>query len=131
MDNFQGNTNNQPRGKNALDIEHQNILEEDERRIDIRICTIYGVNVEEAGEIHINYHLHRIFTLLKTRATKHGMTESIYVERIHDLNLHHFAMQVSKGRLNENAAVDILYKGLTSLEMGRNYLDDRYNTFYG
>jgi hypothetical protein len=131
MDNFQTNTNTQPKGKIALDIEHRNILEEDERRIDMRICTIYGVNVDEASEIHTNYHLHRIFNLLKTRATKHGMTEAVYAERLHDLNLHHYAMQVSKGRLNENAAVDILYEGLTSREAGRNYLDDRYNGFYG
>ncbi len=131
MDKFRTDANSQPRGKTALDIEHQNIMEEDERRIDLRICALYGVNVEEASEIHTNYHLQRIVTLLKIRAARHGMTESTYLERLQSLDLHHYATLISKGRLIENAAVDVLYKGLISRNFGPSHLDDRYNSFYG
>jgi len=131
MDEFRTDSNSQPRGKTALDIEHRNILEVDEKRIDLRICALYGVNVEEAIEIHRNYHLQRIYILLKDRATKHGMTESTYLERLESLNLHYYASLVSRGELIENAAVDVLYKGLTPWKNDSTYLDDRYNSFYG
>ena len=128
---FRSAANSKPRGKSALDIEHQNISEEDERKIDLRICTLYGVNAEEAGEIHANYHMERIFTLLKVRARRRGMTESTYLELLQDLDLHYYATLVSKGRLIENAAVDVLYRGLVSSKSGPNFSGDRYNSFYG
>lgn len=122
-------SNGQQRGRIALDLEHENISKEDERRIDTRICILYGVEAEEAKEIHTNYHSHRLYLLLRDRARKHGMTESTFLERLKSLNIYHFAYIVSQGQLMEMAAVDVLYKGLYNSEY--HDPDDRYISFYG
>ncbi|MFY9799158.1 MAG: hypothetical protein WAK17_27840 [Candidatus Nitrosopolaris sp.] len=122
-------SNSQQRGRIALDLEHENISKEDERRIDTRICILYGVEAEEAKEIHTNYHSHRLYLLLRDRARKHGMTESTFLERLKSLNIYHFAYIVSQGQLMEMAAVDVLYKGLYNSEYKDR--DDRYISFYG
>jgi hypothetical protein len=132
MDHSQDRPSSRQRGRVALDLEHENILEEDERRIDVRICTLYGVEAEEAKEIHTNYHSHRLYSLLLDRARKHGMTESTFLERLKSLNFYHYAYIVSRGQLMEMAAVDVLYKGLCKSENnGPDNLDDRYISFYG
>jgi len=120
--------NSQQKGRIALDLEHENISEEDERRIDSKICTLYGVEPDEAKEIHTNYHSHRLYLLVRDRARKHGMTESTFFERLKSLNVYHYAQIVSQGRLMEIAAVDVLYKGLYISESDP---DDRYISFYG
>jgi len=125
-------SNSQHRGRIALDLEHENILEEDEKRIDLKICSLYGVGAEEAKEIHTNYHLHRLYFLLEDRSRKHGMTELTFLERLENLNFYHYAYAVSRGELMEMAAVDILYKGLCNSEnSGHSSCDDRYISFYG
>ena len=121
-------SNSQQRGRNALDLEHVNISGEDERRIDTRICIMYGVEADEAKDIHTNYHSHRLYLLLRDRARKHGMTESTFLERLKGLNVYHYAQIVSQGRLMEMAAVDVLYKGLYISEYDQG---DRYISFYG
>lgn len=132
MKDSRDNSNSQQRGRIALDLEHKNILEEDERRIDTKICILYGVEAEEAKEIHTNYHFHRLYFLLRERARKHGMTESTFLERLESLNFYHYAYVVSRGELMEMAAVDILYKGLCNFENnGPSNFDDRYVSFYG
>lgn len=132
MDNSHNHSKSQQRGRIALDLEHENILEEDERRIDTKICILYGVEAEEAKEIHANYHSDRLYFLLRDRARKHGMTESTFLEKLESLNFYSYANMVSRGQLMEMAAVDILYKGLCNSENnGRNNLDDRYISFYG
>jgi hypothetical protein len=121
-------SNSQHRGRTALDLEHENIAGEDERRIDARICIMYGVEADEAKEIHTNYHSHRLYLLLRDRARKHGMTESTFLEMFKGLNVYHYAQLVSQGRLMEMAAVDVLYKGLYISEYDQG---DRYISFYG
>jgi hypothetical protein len=121
-------SNSQERGRTALDLEHESISAEDERRIDTRICIMYGVEVDEARDIHTNYHSHRLYLLLRDRARKHGMPESTFLERLKGLNVYHYAQIVSQGRLMEMAAVDVLYKGLYMSDYDP---DDRYISFYG
>jgi hypothetical protein len=121
-------SNSQQRGRTALDLEHESISAEDERRIDTRICIMYGVEVDEARDIHTNYHSHRLYLLLRDRARKHGMPESTFLERLKGLNVYHYAQIVSQGRLMEMAAVDVLYKGLYMSDYDP---DDRYISFYG
>ena len=125
------NSNSQHRGRIALDLEHENILGEDERRINTKICILYGVEAEEAKEIHTNYHSDRLYFLLRDRARKHGMTESTFLERLESLNFYHHAYCVSRGELMEMAAVDILYKELCNTNNGASNFDDRYVSFYG
>ncbi len=132
MDNSQNRSKTQQRGRIALDLEHKNILEEDERRIDTKICVLYGVEAEEAKEIHANYHSDRLYFLLRDRARKQGMTEPTFLEKLESLNFYSYAYNVSRGQLMEMAAVDILYKGLCNSENnGPNNFDDRYISFYG
>jgi hypothetical protein len=131
MDDSHNHSKSQQRGRIALDLEHENILEEDERRIDTKICILYGVEAEEANEIHANYHSDRLYFLLRGRARKHGMTESTFLEKLESLNFYSYAYMVSRGVLMEMAAVDILYKGLyDSDNNGSNYFEDRYISFY-
>jgi hypothetical protein len=122
------------RGKSAIDISHKSILKEDEKRINIKISDIYGVDLDEAKEIHINYHLQRIFSLLLERAKKQGMTESLFVDRVGDLDVQEFAYQVSMGELIEMAAIDLLYKRLCEIQnnnLSNNGMrEDRYINFY-
>ena len=91
MDNSHNRSKSQQRGRIALDLEHENILEEDERRIDTKICVLYGVEAEEAKEIHANYHSDRLYFLLRDRARKHGMTEPTFLEKLESLNFYSYA----------------------------------------
>ena len=91
------------RGKSAINILHKSILKEDEKRVNVKISNIYGVDLDEAKEIHTNYHLQRIFSLLLERAKKQGMTESLFVDKVRDLDVQEFAYQVSMGELIEMA----------------------------
>ena len=131
------NSNNYPnaepsklRGKSAIDMTHRSISKEDEKRINIKISNIYGVDFEEAKEIHVNYHSYRIFSFLLDRAKKQGMTEHIFVDLVKDLDLQEYAYRVSTGELIEMAAVDLLYKELCYIQNDGNR-EDRYINFYG
>ncbi|HZI70540.1 MAG TPA: hypothetical protein VFD60_05180 [Nitrososphaeraceae archaeon] len=122
------------RGKSAINILHKSILKEDEKRVNGKISNIYGVELDEAKEIHTNYHLQRIFSLLLERAKKQGMTESLFVDRVRDLDVQEFAYQVSMGELIEMAAIDLLYKQLCEIQnnmISNNVIrEDRYINFY-
>ena len=122
------------RGKSAINILHKSILKEDEKRVNGKISNIYGVELDEAKEIHTNYHLQRIFSLLLERAKKQGMTESLFVDKVRDLDVQEFAYQVSMGELIEMAAIDLLYKQLCEIQnnmISDNVIrEDRYINFY-
>jgi hypothetical protein len=117
------------RGRRAIDIEHKNKLKEDETRINTKISNIYKVDLEEAKDIHINYHSDRIFFFVRDRAKKNGMTDSMFMERIKNTNIYEYAFRVSQGELIEMAAIDLLYKELCQEEKG--IREDRYINFYG
>ena len=129
-------TNTEPsklRGKSAIEMLHKSISKEDEKMMNLKISDIYQVDLEEAKEIHTNYHSHRICSLLLDRSKKHGMTESTFVDKIKCLDFQEYAYQVSIGELIEMAAVDLLYKGLCDAQTddaGRRR-EDRYINFYG
>jgi len=122
------------RGKSAINILHKSILKEDEKRVNVKISNIYGVDLDEAKEIHTNYHLQKIFSLLLERAKKQGMTESLFVDKVRDLDVQEFAYQVSMGELIEMAAIDLLYKQLCEIQnnmISNNVIrEDRYINFY-
>lgn len=131
------NSNDEPnveslklRGRRAIDIEHKNKFKEDETRINIKISDIYRVDIEEARDIHINYHSGRIFFLLMARAKKNGMTDSMFVDRVKNMNIYECALSVAQGELIEMAAVDLLYEELCEQEI-KGTRQDRYNNFYG
>ena len=122
----------EPRGKIALDIWHRSISKDDEKRINIKISKIYEVDLDEARDIHINYHLDRIISLLLNWAKKNGMTESTFVANLRDLDVQEFAYQASMGEVIEIAAVELLYKQLcdNSKVNSSQTREDRYINFY-
>ena len=101
-----------------------------ETRINIKISDIYRVDLEEAKDIHINYHSGRIFFLLSARAKKNGMTDSMFIDRVKNMNIYECALSVAQGELIEMAAVDLLYEELCEQE-SKGTRQDRYNSFYG
>jgi hypothetical protein len=118
------------RGRRAVDVEHRNKVKEDEIRINSKIAEIYSVKFEEAKDIHINYHSDRILFFLMGRAKKNGMTDSMFFDRVKNLDIYEHASMVAQGELIEMAAVDVLYKELCEAE-GKGSREDRYINFYG
>ena len=53
------------KGKNALDLLHENLVKEKEKDLNLKISDIYGVDYDEAIEIHINYHTLRIKKMIE------------------------------------------------------------------
>ena len=122
----------EPRGRIALDIWHKIISKDDEKRINVKISNTYKVDLEEARDIHINYHSNRIISLLLNWAKKNGMTESTFVANLRDLDVQEFAYQASMGEVIEIAAVELLYKQLcdNSKVNSSQTREDRYINFY-
>jgi hypothetical protein len=118
------------RGRRAVDVEHRNKVKEDEIRINSKIAEIYSVEFEEAKDIHINYHSDRILFFLMGRAKKNGMTDSMFFDRVKNLDIYEHASMVAQGELIEMAAVDVLYKELCEAE-SKGSREDRYINFYG
>lgn len=118
------------RGKSAIDAVHEGISGDDELRLDIAISTLYGVDSDEAVEIHANYHVDRLFASLVQRAKENGMKKDTIARRLAGLDFIRIGTQVSKGKLSEAAGVDILFRQLSSIE-SKGKSDDRYIQFYG
>jgi hypothetical protein len=120
------------RGRTAISIQHQNIsAAQEEKRLNNKISEMYGVDSDEAIDIHVNYHLDRISAFLLRRARKNGMLESMFFKRLNNLNTIGYSYSVAQGELFEMAAVDILYKQLCNLHNNDQLTDDRYVSFYG
>src|SRR3954451_22784112 len=79
------------RGKTAISSAHKNISIEDERRITYSIADIYKVTVEEASDIHVNNHHDRIRNMLRKRAKKQRMIDTVFVESEHSLDILKYA----------------------------------------
>jgi predicted RNA-binding protein len=119
------------RGKTAISSAHENISIEDERRITYRISDIYKVTIEEASDIHVNYHHDRIRNMLRKRAKKHGMTDTVFEESVQRLDILKYALSISRGELIEMAAGDILFKQLSVMQSeNEDTPEDRYFNFY-
>ena len=119
------------RGKIAINSAHKNTSVDDERRITSRISDMYEVTIEEASDIHVNYHHDRIRNMLRLRAKKHGMTDTVFEKSVHHLNILKYAVSISRGELIEVAAGDILFKQLSDMQNeNEDTPEDRYFNFY-
>ena len=129
--NYSKNDIQRLRGKTAIDSVHKNISLEDEKRITKRISDFYGVGIEEASDIHINYHHDRIRNMLRQRAKSQGMTDITFEDCVQNLDIIKYAFSISRGELIEIAARDILYKQLSEMQIeGESITEDRYFNFY-
>jgi hypothetical protein len=117
------------RGRSAIQAAHGSTIGEDEARLDSIISDIYGVDSNEAAEIHLNYHIYRILSALVRRAAEKGMGGDILQKRLEYIDVSGAAYQVAKGKLTEVAAIDALFRNLRTIENPDKY--DRYVNFYG
>jgi hypothetical protein len=118
-----------PRGRSAIQAAHGGVTGEDEARLDLMISDLYGVDRDEAAEIHLNYHADRMLEALARRCAQSGIRSDAIANRLSYLDVSGTANQVAKGRLSEAAAIDALFRSLQANENQER--DDRYITFYG
>jgi hypothetical protein len=59
------------------------------------------------------------------------MKREVLAERMQYLDIVGVASQVAMGKLAEAAAVDVLFRGLSTIESRGKAADDRYSNFYG
>lgn len=112
------------KGKNALDVLHKNILKENEKNINLKISDIYGVDYDEAFEIHVNYHDLRIKKIIdKTSALADSRT---FISNNFDLK--NLSSKVASGDITENTCIDILIKFVKNKKESK--IKDRYINFY-
>lgn len=132
-DSFVGKENNLDRiedkavfkGKSAIDILHNNIVKEKEKALNLKISDIYSVDYDEASEIHINYHLLRIFSMIEKSDTLSRM--KTFIES--NLDIRSLAAQVAFGHITENTCMDILIGIMKNQKETK--VKDRYINFYG
>jgi hypothetical protein len=132
-DNFVGKENNMDRiedrsiskGKGAIDILHDNIVKEKEKALNLKISDMYSVDYEEASEIHINYHLLRIYSMIEKSDTLSRM--KAFIES--NLDVRSLAAQVAFGQITENTCMDILIGIIKNQKETK--VKDRYINFYG
>lgn len=122
-DGFHVSQANKLRGKDAIYDVHRNLSQGDENIINFKITEIYSVPIEEADEIHVNYHLDRIGIALRERVGKYDLTEYDLVSRLDAVDIQDFARDVSKGLLLERAAIDLLVRKIIP--------SDKNLSFYG
>jgi hypothetical protein len=117
------------RGRSAIQAAHDGITGEDEARLDAIISNMYGVNIDEGEDIHLNYHVDRILATLARRGGEKLIKSNVFAKRLQRLDLSGAAYQVAKGKLTEAAAIDALFRALAAMENPDKY--DRYVSFYG
>ncbi|MDQ3836617.1 MAG: hypothetical protein M3270_06760 [Thermoproteota archaeon] len=118
-----------PRGRSAIHAAHQGVNTQDESMLDLTISDLYGVDRDEAMDIHLNYHLDRIITAIARRCSEKGMTTTTITDRIRYLDLSASANQVAKGKVSEAAAIDALFRSIQLID--NQHGNDRYINFYG
>lgn len=116
------------KGRSAIEAAHLGVTGEDEARLDSTISQLYGVESDEAAEIHTNYHVDKILASLAKRAGRSGMKRETLAMRVQHLDISGTAYQVAKGKLTEAAAVDALFRGLATIESSGK-ADDRFNIY--
>jgi hypothetical protein len=112
------------KGKNALDALHEDMVKEKEKTLSLKISDIYGVDFEEATEIHINYHNLRLKKMIEKSAILSKM--SAFIDS--NLDLKSLSTQVALGEITENTCIDILISVMKNQKEAR--IKDRYINFY-
>ena len=129
LQKMQNNDSKKLRGRSAIQAAHDGIIGEDEARLDALISSLYGVDIDEAEDIHLNYHVDRILATLARRSGEKGIKSNMLAEQLQRLDLSGAAYQVAKGKLTEPGAIDALFRALAAMESPDKH--DRYVSFYG
>lgn len=112
------------KGKNALDSLHENMVKEKEKDLNLKISDIYGVDYDEAVEIHINYHNLRIKRMIEKSESLVRMKS--FIDSNFDLK--NLSAQVAFGQITENTCMDILIGVMKNQKETK--IKDRYINFY-
>lgn len=112
------------KGKNALDSLHENMVKEKEKDLNLKISDIYGVDYDEAVEIHINYHNLRIKRMIEKSESLVRMKSFID----NNFDLKNLSAQVAFGQITENTCMDILIGVMKNQKETK--IKDRYINFY-
>lgn len=112
------------KGKNALDSLHENMVKEKEKGLNLKISDIYGVDYDEAVEIHINYHNLRIKRMIEKSESLVRMKS--FIDSNFDLK--NLSAQVAFGQITENTCMDILIGVMKNQKETK--IKDRYINFY-
>jgi hypothetical protein len=86
---------------------------------------MYGVDYDEANEIHINYHNLRLKKMIQKSEILSSM--SAFIDS--NLDLKTLSTQVALGEITENTCIDILIGVMKNQKETR--IKDRYINFYG
>jgi len=113
------------KGKSALDALHEDIVKEKEKTLILKISDMYGVDYDEANEIHINYHNLRLKKMIQKSEILSSM--SAFIDS--NLDLKTLSTQVALGEITENTCIDILIGVMKNQKETR--IKDRYINFYG
>ena len=117
--------NSEPfKGKSALDALHEDMVKEKEKNLNLKISDIYGVDYEEANDIHINYHSLRLKKMIQKSEILSSM--SAFIDS--HLDLKTLSTQVAFGEITENTCIDILIGVMKNQKEAR--IKDRYINFY-
>jgi hypothetical protein len=112
------------KGKSALDLLHRDISKENEKNINLKISEVYGVDYDEANDIHTNYHTLRIQNLIKKSDILFKMSPTL--EDLFDIT--NLSSKVVTGEITENSCLDIL---INTVKNHAEYKKkDRYINFY-
>ncbi len=125
---MQDNNKKKLRGKAAIEEAHIGLTGEDEARINSMISDIYGVESDEAQDIHASYNVERILLSLQSRARDKGMRKEAFMQKAQNLDVSGAARQVANGKIAEAAVVDALFRRLSNME--NTMSEDRYINFY-
>ena len=112
------------KGKGALDALHEDIVKEKEKNLNLKISDMYGVDYEEANEIHINYHSLRLKKMIQKSEIL--SSKSAFIES--HLDLKTLSTQVAFGEITENTCIDILIGVMKNQKETK--IKDRYINFY-
>jgi hypothetical protein len=112
------------KGKNALDALHEDMVKEKEKNLNLKISDIYGVDYDEANEIHINYHNLRLRKMIEKSEILSSMNAFIDSH----LDLKSLSTQVAFGEITENTCIDILISVMKNQKETK--IKDRYINFY-
>ena len=112
------------KGKNALDSLHENMVKEKEKDLNLKISDIYGVDYDEAVEIHINYHNLRIKRMIEKSESLVRMKS--FIDSNFDLK--NLSAQVALAQSTENTCMDILIGVMKNQKETK--IKDRYINFY-
>ncbi len=112
------------KGKSALDALHEDIVKEREKNLNLKISDMYGVDYEEANDIHINYHSLRLKKMIQKSEILSNM--SAFIDS--NLDLKTLSTQVAFGEITENTCIDILISVMKNQKETR--VKDRYINFY-